>query len=48
MSLKKTRRWTCLFRREVLPYTPEAWIEEASTKISRKVSFTRHCHKHSH
>jgi type I restriction enzyme M protein len=29
-------------RREVLPYTPDAWIVEADTKIGFEVSFTRH------
>lgn len=30
------------FRREVLPYTPDAWLIEADTKIGYEVSFTRH------
>ena len=29
-------------RREVLPYTPDAWLIEADTKIGYEVSFTRH------
>jgi type I restriction enzyme M protein len=29
-------------RREVLPYTPDAWIAEDDTKIGYEVSFTRH------
>ncbi len=29
-------------RREVLPYTPDAWIVETDTKIGYEVSFTRH------
>jgi len=29
-------------RREVLLYTPDAWIVEADTKIGYEVSFTRH------
>jgi len=29
-------------RREVLPYTPDAWIIEADTKIGYEISFTRH------
>ncbi len=33
------------FRREVLPYTPDAWIKEDSTKIGYEVSFTRHFYK---
>ncbi len=32
-------------RREVLPYTPDAWIVEADTKIGFEVSFTRHFYK---
>lgn len=32
-------------RREVLPYTPDAWINEAGTKIGYEVSFTRHFYK---
>jgi type I restriction enzyme M protein len=29
-------------RREVVPYTPDAWIVEADTKIGYEISFTRH------
>jgi type I restriction enzyme M protein len=29
-------------RREVLPFTPDAWLVEADTKIGCEVSFTRH------
>ena len=29
-------------RREVLPYTPDAWIVEADTRIGYEISFTRH------
>ena len=29
-------------RREVLPYTPDAWIDETATKIGYEISFTRH------
>jgi type I restriction enzyme M protein len=29
-------------RREVLPYTPDAWLDETSTKIGYEISFTRH------
>ncbi len=32
-------------RREVLPYTPDAWIKEGTTKIGYEVSFTRHFYK---
>ena len=33
------------FRREVLPYTPDAWIEEDKTQVGYEVSFTRHFYK---
>ena len=29
-------------RREVLPYTPDAWIKADATKIGYEISFTRH------
>jgi type I restriction enzyme M protein len=29
-------------RREVLPYLPDAWIDEAATKIGYEISFTRY------
>ena len=32
-------------RREVLPYTPDAWINEDATKIGYEVSFSRHFYK---
>ena len=32
-------------RREVLPYTPDAWVKESATKIGYEVSFTRHFYK---
>ena len=32
-------------RREVMPYTPDAWIKEDATKIGYEVSFTRHFYK---
>jgi len=32
-------------RREVLPYTTDAWIKEDATKIGYEVSFTRHFYK---
>ena len=31
--------------REVIPYTPDAWIKEEATKIGYEVSFTRHFYK---
>lgn len=33
------------FRREVLPYAPDAWIDETKTKIGYEVSFSRHFYK---
>jgi len=32
-------------RREVLPYTSDAWIKEDATKIGYEISFTRHFYK---
>ncbi|NLP82473.1 SAM-dependent DNA methyltransferase [Microbacterium sp. CFH 90308] len=32
-------------RREVLPYTPDAWMDESKTKIGYEVSFTRYFYK---
>ena len=30
------------FRREVLPYVPDAWIDESKTKIGYEIPLTRH------
>jgi type I restriction enzyme M protein len=32
-------------RREVLPYEPDAWIDESKTQIGYEVSFTQHFYK---
>jgi type I restriction enzyme M protein len=32
-------------RREVLPYTPDAWIKQDATKVGYEISFTRHFYK---
>jgi type I restriction enzyme M protein len=32
-------------RREVLPYTPDAWIDENKTKIGYEISLTKHFYK---
>jgi len=32
-------------RREVLPYTPDAWVKDGATRIGYEVSFTRHFYK---
>jgi type I restriction enzyme M protein len=31
--------------REVLPYTPDAWIDDSKTEIGYEISFTRHFYK---
>jgi type I restriction enzyme M protein len=33
------------FRREVLPHTPDAWIDEPKTIVGYEISFTRHFYK---
>jgi type I restriction enzyme M protein len=33
------------FRREVLPYVPDAWIDETKTQIGYEISFTRYFYK---
>ena len=33
------------FRREVLPYAPDAWIDPSKTLIGYEISFTRHFYK---
>ena len=33
------------FRREVLPYVPDAWIDESKTQIGYEISFTRYFYK---
>jgi type I restriction enzyme M protein len=32
-------------RREVLPHTPDAWIDESATRIGYEISFTRYFYK---
>ena len=32
-------------RKEVLPYTPDAWVKAGATKVGYEVSFTRHFYK---
>jgi type I restriction enzyme M protein len=34
------------FRREVLPHVPDAWIDEAKTKVGYEVNFTRYFYKY--
>ena len=33
------------FRREVLPHVPDAWMDDAVTKIGYEVSFTRYLYR---
>jgi type I restriction enzyme M protein len=33
------------FRREVLPYTPDAWIDHGKTLVGYEISFTRHFYR---
>lgn len=33
------------FRREVLPYSPDAWLDDTKTRIGYEVSFNRHFYK---
>jgi type I restriction enzyme M protein len=39
---------SAFIRREVLSYTPDAWIVEADTKIGYEISFTRHFYQPPH
>ncbi len=32
-------------RREVLPYAPDAWVDEGKTKVGYEISFTKHFYK---
>ncbi len=34
------------FKREVLPYNPNAWIDENKTKVGYEIPFTRHFYKY--
>lgn len=34
------------FKREVLPHVPDAWIDEAKTKIGYEINFNRHFYKY--
>ena len=42
VPLLETGGIEAFIRREVLPYTPDAWIKEDATKIGYEISFTRH------
>ncbi|NLJ60755.1 MAG: N-6 DNA methylase, partial [Firmicutes bacterium] len=33
------------FKREVLPYVPDAWIDESATRVGYEISFTRYFYK---
>ena len=34
------------FRREILPHVPDAWIDEAKTKVGYEIPFTRHFYRY--
>ena len=34
------------FKREVLPFAPDAWIDESKTKIGYEIPFTRYFYKY--
>lgn len=34
------------FKREVIPYVPEAWIDHSKTKVGYEIPFTRHFYKY--
>lgn len=34
------------FKREVLPFAPDAWIDESKTKVGYEISFTRYFYKY--
>jgi type I restriction enzyme M protein len=45
VPLLEPRGIEAFIRREVLPYTPDGWIDESATKIGYEISFTRHFYK---
>ncbi len=45
VPLLETGGIEAFIRREVLPYTPDAWVKEGATKVGYEVSFTRHFYK---
>jgi type I restriction enzyme M protein len=45
VPLLEPRGIEAFIRREVLRYTPDAWIDESATKIGYEISFTRHFYK---
>ena len=34
------------FQREVIPFSPDAWIDESKTKIGYEIPFTRYFYKY--
>jgi len=45
VPLTETGGIETFFRREVLPYAPDAWIDEGKTQIGYEISFTRYFYK---
>ena len=37
---------TKYFKREVLPHLPDAWIDEAKTKIGYEINFTKYFYQY--
>ena len=42
VPLRETGGIAAFFAREVLPYVPDAWIDQSATKIGYEISFTRY------
>ena len=34
------------FKREVLPFAPDAWIDESKTKVGYEIPFTKHFYEY--
>jgi len=45
VPLLETGGIEAFIRREVLPYTPDAWVDASKTKIGYEISFIRHFYK---
>jgi type I restriction enzyme M protein len=45
ISLREVGGIEAFIKREVLPYTADAWVRDSATKIGYEVSFTRHFYK---
>ena len=45
MVKKCYNKFNCYIEKEVLPYTPDAWVEESKTQVGYEISFTKHFYK---